>query len=124
MFLLEGDRPLAFAGDLAYSLMHSYMADGQNDKWRKAIERVKSEFPETMLLLVGHGAPTTPGLLTWQRTYLDRFEAAVKTADWRDTKVASETVVAAMKDYLPSDQLVFLMQLSIEPTARRLGVLK
>jgi glyoxylase-like metal-dependent hydrolase (beta-lactamase superfamily II) len=124
MFLLEGDKPIAFAGDLAYSLMHSYMADGQNDKWHKAIERVTSEFPETTLLMVGHGAPTTPGLLAWQRTYLDLFEAAVRAADWHDSKAASAAVVAAMKNYLPSDQLVFLMQLSIEPTARRLGVLK
>jgi glyoxylase-like metal-dependent hydrolase (beta-lactamase superfamily II) len=124
LFLLEGERPVAFAGDLAYSLMHSYMADGQSDKWRKAMERVTSEFPETMLLMVGHGAPTTTGLLTWQRNYLDRFEAAIHAADWHDVKAASAAVAGAMNAYLPTDQLAFLMQLSIEPTARRLGVLK
>jgi hypothetical protein len=74
--------------------------------------------------MVGHGVPTTPGLLTWQRSYLDRFEASVRAADWRDIKTASASVVVAMKDYLPTDQLAFLMQLSIEPTAHRLDVLK
>jgi glyoxylase-like metal-dependent hydrolase (beta-lactamase superfamily II) len=122
VFVLEGEDS-AFVGDLAYSLMHAYMADGQNDAWRQAIARLSEELPEDMVLYVGHGPPTTPGLFAWQRIYLDRFEAALRDADWRDPATASETVVAAMKEYLPTDDLVFLMQLSIEPNARRFGLL-
>ena len=123
IFILDGERPAAFIGDLIYDLMHPYMADGQNDAWRKAIERLQSEFAEQTVLFVGHGAPTTPGLFAWQRIYLDKFEAAIRAADWRDLPRAKEAVATAMKDYLPNDDLLFLMQLSIEPTARRLGVL-
>jgi glyoxylase-like metal-dependent hydrolase (beta-lactamase superfamily II) len=123
LFLLEG-RPAAFVGDLAYGLMHSYMADGENDAWRQAIDRLSHELPEDMVLYVGHGAPTTPGLFAWQRTYLDKFEAALRSADWSDPETATAGVVATMKDYLPTDNLVFLMQLSVEPNARRLGLLR
>src|SRR5262249_22475892 len=84
LFILEGDRPRAFIGDLAYDLMHSYMADGENESWRKAIARLQSELPEDMTLIVGHGAPITKALLAWQRVYLDKFEAAVRRADWKD----------------------------------------
>jgi glyoxylase-like metal-dependent hydrolase (beta-lactamase superfamily II) len=123
MFILEGDRPAAFIGDLTYDLMHSYMADGEADGWRRAIARFQAELPEDMLLYVGHGAPTTAALLQWQRAYLDKFESAVRAADWQDRTKATETVIGAMKGFLPTDDLVFLMTLSIEPTAKRLGLL-
>ena len=61
IFILDGERPVAFIGDLIYDLMHPYMADGENDAWRRAIARLQSEFSEDTLLFVGHGAPTTPG---------------------------------------------------------------
>jgi len=124
LFILDGERPAAFVGDLAYDLMHPYMADGHNDAWRKAIERLQAELPEDMILYVGHGAPTTPALFAWQRAYLDRFEAAVRGADWQDPATAAETVIAEVKTYLPNDDLLFLTRLSIEPTARRLGLLR
>jgi glyoxylase-like metal-dependent hydrolase (beta-lactamase superfamily II) len=123
MFVLEGERPAAFIGDLTYDLMHPYMADGEAESWRKAIARFQAELPEDMLLFVGHGAPTTPALLRWQRADLDTFETAIRAADWRDRTKASKQVVAAMKSYLPTDELLFLMKLSIEPTAQRLGLI-
>jgi hypothetical protein len=99
------------------------MADGEAESWRKAITRFQTELPEDMLLFVGHGAPTTPALLQWQRAYLDTFETAIRAADWHDRTKASEQVVAAMKSYLPTDELLFLIKLSIEPTAQRLGLI-
>ena len=123
LFILESVHA-AFVGDLAYSLMHPYMADGQNDAWRQAIGRLSAELPEDMVLYVGHGLPTTPGFFAWQRTYLDKFEAALRAADWQNPSAATDSVTAAMKVYLPSDNLIFLMQLSIEPNARRLGLLR
>jgi glyoxylase-like metal-dependent hydrolase (beta-lactamase superfamily II) len=123
MFVLEGERPAAFIGDLTYDLMHPYMADGEAESWREAIARFQAELPEDMLLFVGHGAPTTPALLRWQRAYLDTFETVIRAADWHDRTKASEQVVAAMRSYLPTDELLFLMKLSIEPTAQRLGLI-
>jgi glyoxylase-like metal-dependent hydrolase (beta-lactamase superfamily II) len=123
LFVLAGDRPVAFVGDLAYDLMHPYMADGQNDAWRNAIARLQTELPEDMILFVGHGAPITKALFSWQRVYLDKFEAAIRAADWTNPAKAADAVTHEMKVYLPTDDLWFLTQLSIEPTARKLGVL-
>jgi glyoxylase-like metal-dependent hydrolase (beta-lactamase superfamily II) len=121
-FIYRGTNQV-FAGDLAYGLMHAYTADNTNDEWRLAIERLMTDLPENTILYIGHGLPVTPGFLQWQRTYLDKFEEAIKQADWSDPDAATATVVAAMQQYLPNDDLLFLMELSIEPNARRLGKL-
>jgi hypothetical protein len=123
IYFLEGSRPAAFVGDLVYSLMHPYMADGHNDDWRRVIARLSNELPEDLILHVGHGEPTTRILLAWQRVYLDRFDAALRAADWTDPAAATEDVLATMQDYLPTQDLVFLMQRSIEPNAKRLGLM-
>jgi glyoxylase-like metal-dependent hydrolase (beta-lactamase superfamily II) len=124
LFVLQGAARHVFAGDIAYGLMHAFMADNQIPAWKRAIERVQSELPEDAILHIGHGPPITPGFLRWQAAYLDIFENALRRADWNDTAGAQASVTAAMCGYLPSDELLFLMQLSIVPNAERLGLIK
>ena len=123
MFVLRGSAPRAFIGDLAYGLMHPYMADIRNPDWLRALDRLQSELDENSLLHVGHGATLTPALLPWQAAYFERFEEAILSADWRDPASAEAAVVTTMQEYLPSEALLFFLQLSIAPNARRLGVL-
>ncbi|GLQ57366.1 MBL fold metallo-hydrolase [Devosia nitrariae] len=122
IFVLEGSAPAAFIGDLVYSFMHPYMADNTNPEWKRAIGRLRSELPEDMILHVGHGLPVTPAFLAWQEAYLDRFEAAIKAADWSDPETAQAAVVTDMTAFLPSDKLLFFLEQSILPNARRLGM--
>jgi glyoxylase-like metal-dependent hydrolase (beta-lactamase superfamily II) len=124
IFVMQGPGRHAFAGDISYGLMHAFMADNQNPAWRRALERVQSELPEDTVLHIGHGPAVTPGFLRWQSTYLDRFENALRNADWSDATAAQASVTEAMRDYLPTDDLLFLMQLSIAPNAERLGLTK
>jgi hypothetical protein len=63
------------------------------------------------------------GRLLHRRLHLDLFEAAIRNADWSDGDAATAAVMRRMKDYLPSDDLVFLAQLSVLPNAKRLGML-
>lgn len=123
VFLLEGEVPVAFVGDLVFSLMHAYMADVQNPSWRAALDRLKAELAEDTLLFVGHGMPATPAFLQWQRAYLDIFDRAIDTADWSDPEAATTSVMDAMSAYLPNDDLAFLLQLSIAPNAQAAGKL-
>ena len=123
MFVLRGAAPQAFIGDLAYGLMHPYMADNHNPDWMRALARLQSELDEDTLLHVGHGATLTPAFLPWQAAYLERFERAIRSADWRDPSGAEAEVIATMQEYLPSEALLLFLQLSIAPNARRLGVL-
>jgi hypothetical protein len=59
----------------------------------------------------------------WQRRYIELFLDAVSNADWSEQEQAKAAVVARMKEYEPSDELQFLMELSIEPVAAKLGLL-
>jgi hypothetical protein len=54
---------------------------------------------------------------------IERFLDAVSGADWSGPESATATVVSRMKDYEPSDELQFLMELSIEAVAARQGLL-
>lgn len=123
LFILKGGAPEAFVGDLAYGLMHAYMADNRNPEWKRVLARLRSELSEDTLLHVGHGPIMTPGFLPWQATYLDRFDEAILDADWRDRAAAEAEVEAAMRNHLPTEALLFLMRQSIVPNAQRLGVL-
>ncbi|WBU59245.1 MBL fold metallo-hydrolase [Paracoccus albus] len=124
IFVLEGRQPRAFAGDLAYGLMHAYSADTHNQDWQKAIDRVVAELPEDMILMIGHGTPITTGFLGWQAIYLDKFEAAIRAADWSDPELATANVMESMKTFLPRDDLAFLAELSVRPNARILGLIQ
>ena len=123
VWLLEGERPITFSGDLVYPLTHCYMADGQIDRWRRVTERLQSELAEETVLYVGHGPPTTPALLSWQRLYLNSFGEALRAADWRDPDAATANVMTGMRALVPSEQLLFFLEYSIRPNARRLGLL-
>jgi glyoxylase-like metal-dependent hydrolase (beta-lactamase superfamily II) len=126
LWQLESDRAThAFVGDLAYSYMHAYLADGFHDQWLSNLQRAKRELPTDSTLWIGHGQPVTGhALLDWQASYITRFVDAVRSAVERkqlggDALVSA--VTADMKTFLPSDDLLFLMQLSIEPMRAKLA---
>jgi glyoxylase-like metal-dependent hydrolase (beta-lactamase superfamily II) len=111
-----GDMRTVFLGDQVYNHMHAYLADGHHAEWLKNLDRLR-DLPEDATLYAGHGAPTSPRLLDWQRGYIEAFLAAIAAADFSHPESAHAHVVARMTDYLPSEDLRFLMELSIEPVA-------
>ena len=125
-WVLESDAwPRVFAGDLVYNHMHAYLADGFCDQWLDNLERAKRELPADAELFVGHGDPTQgPDILNWQMGYIAAFVEAVRAGavgDGLSGDELTETVARRMKQYLPSDDLEFLMRLSVEPTRGRLA---
>ena len=63
-------------------------------------------------------------LLDWQRGYVERFVEAVRAGGWSDVERAKQGVVETMGSYLQANDLRFLMELSIEPVASKLGLLE
>jgi hypothetical protein len=54
-----------------------------------------------------------------ERVSVELFVEAVSNADWSQPEQAKATVVGRMKEYESSDELQFLMELSIEPIAAK-----
>jgi glyoxylase-like metal-dependent hydrolase (beta-lactamase superfamily II) len=116
----------AFVGDLVYSHMHAFLADGFFDHWLANLERVKREFPADTTLFMGHGQPAVGlDILQWQSNYIRRFLDVLEAAVERDGlqgDALADAVTAAMKEFLPNDDLLFLMRLSVEPMRARLAL--
>lgn len=120
IWILEGGAPRAFVGDLVYNHMHSFLADGYYEAWLENIARARREFADDTTFYMGHGEPGTPALLDWQEGYIHTFLDAVRAAGEADSDTATQAVAEAMKAYLPSDDLLFLMQLSVPPIQEKL----
>ena len=119
-FLGEG-RTTVFSGDQAYNHMHCYLADGFWEEWLAHLDTLAADLPIDAVLHPGHGDPAGLALLDWQRRYIERFIEAVRSADWSDVDRAKLSVLESTTGALDSEQLRFLMELSIEPMAARLG---
>jgi hypothetical protein len=127
LWRLETDGPpRVFVGDLVYSHMHAFLADGFFDRWLINLERATRELPADATLFMGHGQPVTGhAILAWQANYIRRFLEALQAGVKRDGlqgDALADTVTAHMKEFLPNDDLLFLMRLSIEPMRHRLGL--
>lgn len=124
IWLLGDDRGTVFLGDQIYGRMHAYLADGFHDRWLANLDRVEAELHADTTLYNGHGGPVTPVEFAWQRRYVETFLDEVRLADWTQRETAKATVVERMTAFLPSDELRFLMELSIEPVAAALGLVE
>ena len=103
--LWQLDPTTIFAGDVAYSGMHAYLADGLWREWLAALDRLHVDLPDHVTLYAGHGPPGDKGLLAGQRSHVDAFDHGDHSG-----------VIDAMRRLVPTDSLLFLMDLSIEPT--------
>jgi glyoxylase-like metal-dependent hydrolase (beta-lactamase superfamily II) len=122
-WILGDDARTVFLGDQIYDHKHCYLADGFYEQWLANIETLRTRFPADAVFHIGHGGPVGREMWDWQRRYIELFVEAVADADWSEPERAKTTVVGRMKEYEPSDELQFLMELSIEPIAAKLGLL-
>jgi glyoxylase-like metal-dependent hydrolase (beta-lactamase superfamily II) len=122
-WILGADAKTVFLGDQIYDHKHCYLADGFHREWLANIEKLREGFPIDASFQIGHGGPVGGEMWNWQRGYIETFVAAVGDAEWAEPEQAKAAVIARMKEYEPTDELQFLMELSIEPVAHQLGVL-
>jgi glyoxylase-like metal-dependent hydrolase (beta-lactamase superfamily II) len=122
-WVLGEDAKTIFLGDQIYDHKHCFLADGFYAEWLANIERLRARFPEDAVFHIGHGGPVGHEMWDWQRGYIEAFLDAVSSVDWSQPEQAKATVVSRMKEYEPSDELQFLMELSVEPVAAKLGLL-
>jgi glyoxylase-like metal-dependent hydrolase (beta-lactamase superfamily II) len=85
-WILEGEGPTrVFTGDLVYSHMHAYLADGFHEAWLADLEKAKRDFPQDVQLYVGHGKPTEGhALLNWQAEYIKRLLEVLRASVERE----------------------------------------
>ena len=124
IWFVGDERRAVFLGDQVYDRKHAYLADGFYEEWLGHLELLGRELPADTTLHPGHGGPVTPSHLERQREYVETFVDAVQSADWSQPDSARAAVIERMTRLLPVDDLRFLMELSIDPVAARLGLLQ
>ena len=122
IWTLDDSNRRVFSADLVYDRHHCYLADGFYREWLANIGRARQQLPGGVTLHPGHGEPCGTEALDWQEGYINTFLEAVAAADWSDPETARRMIVGRMLEYLPSSTLQFLMELSIDPVADKLGV--
>jgi glyoxylase-like metal-dependent hydrolase (beta-lactamase superfamily II) len=115
------DDTTMFAGDTAYNGMHAYLADGRCEDWLANIDRLERDLPDGVTLHVGHGPPGGKELLGAQRRYLDAFLGALERHAEAVAAGDHDPVVAEMRTLLPTDDLLFLLELSVAPALAALA---
>lgn len=115
IWTLEGTDAV-FVGDLVYNHMHAYLGDGYWAQWLRNIATARSVLAPGAVLFPGHGDRATIEQLDWQEQYIRTFvDALMHAREAATSEAAVEQVTAAMKRYLPAEDLLFLMQLSVPP---------
>jgi glyoxylase-like metal-dependent hydrolase (beta-lactamase superfamily II) len=123
VWLVGDDRLVAFAGDTAYQHMHCFLGDGFWEPWLANIKMLQAQLAPGAEVHFGHGDPGSTVPFEWQEGYINTFIEAIQEADWSNSDRAKAQVIEQMTDYLAPDDLQFLMELSIEPVAAKLGLL-
>ena len=121
-WVLGPSERTVFLGDQIYGRKHCFLADGFHEEWLRNIETLRERFPTDAVFHIGHGGPAGPTDWDWQRRYIETFLEAVEAVDWSNRDRAHAAVVATMKQFLPTDDLLFLMELSIDPIGEQLGL--
>jgi glyoxylase-like metal-dependent hydrolase (beta-lactamase superfamily II) len=114
------DERTVFVGDIVYSGMHAYLADGYIEEWLACLDRLDRDLDRDVTLYVGHGVPAGKKLIEDQRRYVRAFAESVEKNLPREPSDRRAAVVADMRRLLPTEALLFLMELSVDPLASKL----
>lgn len=115
IWTLEADPHRVFSADLAYNRKHSYLADGFYERWLQNIETQRGALAAGATLHPGHGEPMGVEALDYQQRYIEKFIESATTVAEADRDQARQRVSGQMRELLPTEELAFLMELSIDP---------
>jgi glyoxylase-like metal-dependent hydrolase (beta-lactamase superfamily II) len=110
----------AFVGDTASLNCHCFFRDGHALDWLRLLDDLSARFDDRARLYLGHGSsPAGTEALDWQRGYIRSFLNAVARLRQRGEadpagRPAQEQVIAAVKEYLPGDDTLFLLDYELD----------
>jgi glyoxylase-like metal-dependent hydrolase (beta-lactamase superfamily II) len=108
----------AFVGDIIVDRCHCFMRDGHAFEWLELLDRLERELGDEARVYVGHGGMPAPAdAIAWTRGYLRAFIEAANRLEGRPRPIdrpTQEMLIAEMKKYLPSEDLLFLLDYELD----------
>ena len=74
------------AGDLVYSKVHLWLAEGRAAEWKSALLKIERETPKNTRVLPGHGPSGGVELFKLNRDYIDAFQQSLKLKTAQEAK--------------------------------------
>ena len=124
IWFLGDERRTVFLGDQVYDRKHAYLADGFFEEWLGHLDRLQRELPGDATLHVGHGGPVRPTGSTSNGCTSRPSSMRSATPTGRNPTTHEPRSSKRMTTLLPTDELRFLMELSIDPVAAGLGIVQ
>jgi glyoxylase-like metal-dependent hydrolase (beta-lactamase superfamily II) len=124
IWIMSGNSPAVFVGDLVFNGTHSYMADGHTTAWLRNLERVRSLVPPGAILYPGHGDPGDVSLLDVQAHYLNSFRSAIRQISGGRTILTDpelKDLSRRIESAVPGGKLAFMIGLSANAVAAELA---
>ena len=116
----QGGQRSAFVGDVGALNCHCFFRDGHATQWLGILDDLSEQFDDRTRLYLGHGtSPSGTEVLDWQRGYIRAFLHAVAKLEGHPDptgRPAQEQVITAMKEYLPGEATLFLLDYELEKT--------
>jgi glyoxylase-like metal-dependent hydrolase (beta-lactamase superfamily II) len=116
----QGGIQHSFVGDAVSKNTHNFFRDLHAYEWLKLLDRLQKDLPDTAQLYFGHGnTPSGTEVIGWTHGYVTAFLHAVRRLkDHPDpaSRPAQEQLIEDMKDYLPSEATLFLLDYELGET--------
>jgi glyoxylase-like metal-dependent hydrolase (beta-lactamase superfamily II) len=116
----EGGATYAFVGDAVAKASHCFFRDGHTKEWLAIVDRLERDLPDDVQLYFGHGAtPAGKDVIDWMRGYIRAFLREVQNLGKLPSPTSAEAkqqLIAGMKNYLPTDTTLFLLDYELEVT--------
>jgi glyoxylase-like metal-dependent hydrolase (beta-lactamase superfamily II) len=121
--ILVPQMKAALVGDLIYTEVHPWLAEGRSQLWLDQLGRLASDVPSTWTVYPGHGPSGTSAVIGAQRDYMVEFRAAIQKSMTSDgiSKDATAGVVDEFRTHYPHWGLEMLIPLNAEAVGKELA---
>jgi glyoxylase-like metal-dependent hydrolase (beta-lactamase superfamily II) len=117
----------AFVGDLIYTEVHPWLAEGRSARWLKQLDRLTRDIPVSWTLYPGHGPSGKFSVIAAQRTYIVDFRSATQKALAAHaaadglSKEATQNLVDEFRTRYPNWSLEMLIPINAGAVAKELA---
>ncbi|MEJ2620785.1 MAG: MBL fold metallo-hydrolase [Candidatus Thiodiazotropha sp.] len=123
-FIEDKDTQIVFCGDLIYNQMHLFMKDGHPLQWLEGLGRLRQAFRANARFYPAHGASCGHEGIYWTSAYIQMYLGILgDLLEGGDTLTPArqQQLIAALRSFLPSEDLIELAQFKLDETIRVLS---
>ena len=125
VWVLGGEA--AFTGDLVMNRVHPWLAEGHSAAWTQSLEKAQGLLKGVTTVYPGHGEKGTLETLAWQKSYLEKYRAAVRELSGGKatlTDAQKKELSAKMEQVIANAPLAMLVGMSADAVAAELAAEK